>query len=141
MASSQGDSRDVVGASGSPVPTHLAMVVLAAADLPGLRRFYRELGWIERDGSSDSLTRFSLDNLDLTLYPATTPAPAGSEGPATVTLVLAVGTRAGVDDAATRVLHAGGRSVSQPTDQPWGGRSAVIADPEGNQWELLWMDR
>jgi uncharacterized protein len=58
-----------------------------------------------------------------------------------VTLVLAVGGRDGVDSAVATAVHAGGRSVSEPTDQPWGGRSAVIADPEGNQWELLWMDR
>ena len=26
----------------------------------------------------------------------------------------------------------------RPTDRPWGGRSAFIADPEGNRWEFCW---
>jgi uncharacterized protein len=28
--------------------------------------------------------------------------------------------------------------VTDPNDRPWGGRSAFVADPEGNRWEFIW---
>jgi hypothetical protein len=27
------------------------------------------------------------------------------------------------------------------TDRSWGGRSAFMADPEGNRWEITWSPR
>lgn len=33
-----------------------------------------------------------------------------------------------------RAIAAGGRSLSEPADQPWGYRSAGVEDPGGNQW-------
>ena len=41
-----------------------------------------------------------------------------------------------VDAACARVPDAGGTVVHEPTDQPWGLRQAVVADPEGQRWEL-----
>jgi hypothetical protein len=37
----------------------------------------------------------------------------------------------------------GGRcdSSGRPTDRSWGGRSAFMADPEGNRWEITWSPR
>lgn len=142
MADPENGQREAVGAAGAPFPAHLSMVVLAAGDLPALRRFYRTLGWTEREGSSDTLVRFSLANLDLTLYPAaeTFPRESHPDRGSAVTLVLPVRSRPEVDRAVSTALHAGGRVVSEPTDQPWGGRSGVVADPEGNRWELLWVE-
>jgi uncharacterized glyoxalase superfamily protein PhnB len=51
---------------------------------------------------------------------------------ASVTLVF-------VDDvgaACARIPAAGGTILDGPTDQPWGLRQAVVADPEGQRWEL-----
>jgi hypothetical protein len=31
--------------------------------------------------------------------------------------------------------------VADATDRSWGGRSAFIADPEGNGWEIIWSPR
>ena len=33
-----------------------------------------------------------------------------------------------------RALEAGGKSVREPTDQPYGDRNAGVEDPSGNQW-------
>jgi uncharacterized glyoxalase superfamily protein PhnB len=44
-----------------------------------------------------------------------------------------------VDDVAedcTRAIAAGGILLDQPHGQPWGLRQAVVADPEGQRWEL-----
>ena len=35
-----------------------------------------------------------------------------------------------------RALDAGARSLNEPTTQPWGYRSACIADPGGNRWTI-----
>jgi uncharacterized protein len=119
------------------------MVVLAARDLPSLRRFYRALGWPERPGASDGLAMFDLGATVLTLHPAaeSTDGSSGERADAgsSVTLVIDVDARDGVDDAVTAALGAGARLVAAPVDQSWGGRSAVVADPEGNRWEVLWV--
>jgi uncharacterized glyoxalase superfamily protein PhnB len=55
-----------------------------------------------------------------------------------MTLVVRVESRDTVESAFTRAVRAGAQPVSEPRDQSFGGRSAVMADPEGNRWELLW---
>jgi uncharacterized glyoxalase superfamily protein PhnB len=49
-----------------------------------------------------------------------------------ITLVFVVD----VDAACARVPGAGGIVLDEPADQPWGLRQAVVADPEGQRWEL-----
>lgn len=49
---------------------------------------------------------------------------------------LVVDTEAEVDEVFRRALAADGTSIAEPTDQDYGGRSATIADPEGNQWSV-----
>jgi uncharacterized glyoxalase superfamily protein PhnB len=41
-----------------------------------------------------------------------------------------------VDAACARATSTGGSVLDGPTDQPWGLRQAVVADPEGQRWEL-----
>lgn len=41
-----------------------------------------------------------------------------------------------VDHAVQRATAAGGALVDEATDQPWGLRQAIVADPEGYLWEL-----
>jgi uncharacterized glyoxalase superfamily protein PhnB len=117
------------------------MVVLGTRDVAGLRRFYADLGWTEHPGASDQLVMFSLGDTVLTLHAddaASAPRPASAPPPA-VTLVIDLETAEAVDGAVAVATGAGGSLESAPTDQPWGGRSAVVADPEGNRWELLFV--
>lgn len=126
------------------MPAALSMVVLSARDVPRLRRFYRDLGWEEHSGASDDLSIFDLGGVALALHRDADPArreptrPPLPEDPA-ATLVVKVAGSGEVDAACTSAARAGARIVSEPVDQPWGGRSAVVADPEGNRWELLWV--
>lgn len=41
-----------------------------------------------------------------------------------------------VDAACARIPAAGGAILDDPVDQAWGLRQAVVADPEGQRWEI-----
>ena len=41
-----------------------------------------------------------------------------------------------VDAACARIPAAGGAVLEGPANQPWGLRQAIVADPEGQRWEL-----
>jgi predicted lactoylglutathione lyase len=130
--------------SAGGMPAHLSMVVLGARDLPALRSYYRALGWPERAGGSDRLSTFDLDSVELTLYPHSEPhrpEEAVLADRSAVTLVVRVDTPSEVDTACSAAQTAGGHLVVDPQDHPWGGRSGIVADPEGNRWEVLWVSR
>lgn len=59
---------------------------------------------------------------------------AGTAGRARCYLV--VPTDAGVDATFEKALANGATAIEGPADQPYGGRSATVADPEGNQWSV-----
>jgi uncharacterized protein len=128
------------------------MVVLSTRDVPALRRFYSALGWSEQDGGTDKLCRFQLGAVVLTLY--SDPHAVDGEGAVTgettvdgeatvgsshMTLVIRLPSAELVDAAYQTVANAGAELLVPPTDQPWGGRSSIVADPEGHRWELLWV--
>ena len=118
------------------------MVVLSSPDVPGLRRFYRALGWDEQPGASDDLAMFALGGATLALHAAAASSSPPVEGlRSSPTLVVYVATREAVDSAVEVAAGAGASVPAAPTDQPWGGRSAVFADPEGHRWEVLWVPR
>lgn len=41
-----------------------------------------------------------------------------------------------VDKVYAKALKAGGTSVQEPQDMPWGDRFARVRDPQGNNWSL-----
>lgn len=43
---------------------------------------------------------------------------------------------AAVDATYRRALEAGAKAITEPTDQPWGYRSACISDNAGNRWTI-----
>ncbi|WP_150245658.1 VOC family protein [Nocardiopsis quinghaiensis] len=128
----------------SDIPARLTVVTLGARDMPELRRFYRALGWKEISSSSDSWAGFLLGGVLLSLYPMEelaaeaaggAPAPIGWSG---FTLACNVDGPQQVDAAFKTAVRVGAAVVAEPVDRPWGGRSAYIADPEGNRWEIAW---
>ncbi|WP_392467661.1 VOC family protein [Arsenicicoccus cauae] len=65
--------------------------------------------------------------------------PSGSDYQRRVgvaTCYLVVPTDEQVDEVHERALAAGGTSLMAPSDQDYGGRSASVADPEGNQYSI-----
>jgi len=51
-------------------------------------------------------------------------------------IALYVDTFEEVDREYARIIAQGGRSVLEPTTEPWGQRTCYIADPEGNLIEI-----
>lgn len=126
-------------------PARLSVLTLGARDLPALRRFYRALGWEEVSGSDDTWSGFLLGGVLLALYPlddlaaeAAPGLPRPAPGWSGVTLACNLDRREDVDTAFRAAVDAGALPVAEPTDREWGGRSAYVADPEGNRWELAW---
>ncbi|MFY4717911.1 LuxR C-terminal-related transcriptional regulator [Streptomyces sp. LaBMicrA B280] len=110
------------------------MVTLGARDVPGLRRFYRALGWAELPGGDDGRAGFLLAGVLLVLRPRT--GADGAAGGAMLTCTV-TGPRQ-VDSACVAAVAAGATVLAEPADHPEGGRSACVADPEGNRWEIAW---
>lgn len=129
------------------VPARLSIVTLGVRKMGVLRSFYRTLGWQELPIGDDSWTGFLLGGVLLGLFPMsdlTAEAAPGSQHPtgwSGVTLACTVGTQEEVDSTFAAAVAAGATPVAEATDRPWGGRSAFIADPEGNRWEITWSPR
>ena len=129
------------------IPARLSIVTLGVREMDVLRSFYRKLGWAELPNGDNSWTGFHLGGVLLALFPMSdltaeaapdAIAPTGWSG---ITLACTVATRNDVDSAFDAAVTAGATPVATATDRSWGGRSAFIADPEGNRWEITWSPR
>lgn len=127
-------------------PARLSLVTIGAHDLGRLRAYYARLGWQEDPVSDDGIAFFRTGGAVLALYPFTALADDAwleVQGDLPefrgVTLAVNVDTRGGVDAAYEVAVTAGALVLKEPTDADWGGRSAYVADPEGNVWEIAWL--
>jgi uncharacterized protein len=131
----------------STLPTRLSIITLGVRDMANLRSFYRALGWPELSSGDATWTGYQLGGVLLALFPIqdlTDEAAPGSPHPsgwAGFTLACTVGARDDVDTTFAAAVDAGATPIASATDRPWGGRSAFIADPEGNRWEITWSPR
>lgn len=123
------------------VPPRLDVVVIGVRDLAATREFYEALGW--RSRPRDGLfARFELAGASLVLFPLAqledaVGVPAQKTGMFSGTApAIVLGTSEELDAAVAKVRSAGGTVLAEPTDRPWGTRTAYIADPEGTVWEL-----
>jgi catechol 2,3-dioxygenase-like lactoylglutathione lyase family enzyme len=119
----------------------LTCVTLGARNLPALRRFYLGLGWKEVEGSDDGWAAFLLGGVVLALYPEDAldaEASSPGHGRGGFTLIMNVDEKVGVDSTFSDMVGAGARPLAQPQERSWGGRSAYVADLEGNRWEIAW---
>ena len=124
--------------------TRLDMIGIFVVDLHRMVAFYRDtLGFeIEWDGSGpyaefkNEGIRFSMyERAQLSGLLGQPPAyPSGLNG--TFELAIDLPTSADVDGEFERVITAGAQPVYAPRDEPWGMRSSMIADPEGNLIEI-----
>ena len=124
----------------------MSFVTVGARDFPRLRDFYvNGLGW-EPAIQADNFCAFLLGGVVLGIYAMEnlqaeargTPPPAGAwSGTA---LAQNVATKEEVDDLYAAWVAAGATPIAEPVDHPYGPRSAYVADPEGNRWELAWAN-
>lgn len=124
--------------------TRFDMIGIFVKDLGKMVAFYRDaLGLeIEWDGQGPYAEfkhegiRFSMyERAKLTGLLGQTPSyPGGLNG--TFELAIDLPTSADVDREFQRIVQAGAEAIYAPRDEPWGMRSSMVADPEGNIIEI-----
>jgi catechol 2,3-dioxygenase-like lactoylglutathione lyase family enzyme len=124
--------------------TKIDMIGIFVGDLPRMVAFYRDvLGFeIDWDGQGP-FAEFKHEGVRFSMFlrselpgllGATPTYPAGLNG--TFELAIDLPRSQDVDEAFSRMVAAGAGSVYEPRDEPWGMRSSMIADPEGNLIEV-----
>ncbi|WP_448622130.1 VOC family protein [Geodermatophilus sp. URMC 65] len=126
----------------------MLFIKLPVRDLSAARAFYEALGLRIEEHSSDeeSASVVLADDVALVLHTrdrfgGLVPGEAGdpSRGP-TAVHCLTVDSRAAVDDLVSKAVAAGGRSgpATRAEDARYTG---TFSDPDGNVWEVVWMDQ
>lgn len=124
--------------------TQINMIGIFVENLHRMVEFYRDvLGFeIEWDGN-EPYAEFKQDGVRFSMYErAQLPAllgqtptyPNGLNG--TFELAIDLPLFADVDREFDRVTKAGAKVVYPPRNEPWGMRSSMVADPEGNLIEI-----
>jgi lactoylglutathione lyase len=124
--------------------TRIDMIGIFVADIAAMVTFYRDaLGFeIEWDGTGP-YAEFKHEGVRFSMYArqelpgllGQAPGfPSGLNG--TFELAIDLPRFEDVDGEFARVVAAGGQPVYAPRDEPWGMRSSMIADPEGNLIEI-----
>jgi uncharacterized protein len=132
------------GAPSGPGPLANVMVTLGARDLPGLREFYRRVGW-DQVIDDDDFAAFDVHGVVLALFPVAQLARDGRGEPETghggirFTIGIMVDSTEQVDELTDRMRAAGATVTKEPVDAEFfNGRSAYLCDPEGNYFEIAW---
>jgi predicted enzyme related to lactoylglutathione lyase len=115
--------------------------VLATADVPKITDFFRQVFQMETHFSNDQFSEFVLP----TGFRIAFFRPVGKAGetfsvePSRRAIGIGV-TVADVEVVFQRVQtllpRAGGSVSGPPKDHPWGERSFLLIDPDGNRWEV-----
>ena len=112
---------------------NLVQVRLVTKDVPALARFYEELLGIAPIGSDDYVEmRGSQSFLAISSKRSVDLFNAGAAEPAANRSVILDFQVKDVDGERSRLRELVGEFVLEPTDQPWGSRSMLFRDPDGN---------
>ena len=126
----------------------MLFVKLPVRDLAVSRAFYEALGFRIEETSSDAGEAAVVlgDELVLALhtrerFAGLLPGDAGDPAQApTVVHALTADSREEVDDRVARALAAGGRP-GLPAREEDARYTGSFADPDGNVWEIVWIDQ
>ena len=119
------------------------MIGIFVKDLGRMVEFYRDVLGIEVKNEGEHYTLFEHEGIELGFFVRSmlpefleeeVTYPSGVNG--TFALTIDVDDFLDVDDEYERLLDAGATPVAEPKDVPWGQRSSMIADPEGNMIEI-----
>jgi hypothetical protein len=125
----------------------MIFVTLPVRDLSAARAFYEAVGFRIEENASDERSVAVVVDSTITVRLMTREAFAGLVpgevgNPAagtTVVNVLAVDSRAEVDDWVTRAASAGGAS-SQPAQEDEAAYTGSFTDPDGHVWQVTAME-
>ena len=124
------------------------MVGLFVADLPKMVSFYRDALGVDIEWSGDTpFAEFKHEGIRFSMFSRGSfkkliPELEGHEtrlsGGLNTTFELAIDLPRfeDVDGEFKRVVAAGALPVVEPRDEPWGMRTSMVADPEGNLIEI-----
>jgi uncharacterized glyoxalase superfamily protein PhnB len=111
----------------------LAQARLVTNDVPVLARFYEELLGVAPIGSEDYVElRVPGTTLAISSKRSVDLFNAGAAEPAANLSVILDFQVKDVDTERFRLQELIGEFVLEPTDQPWGSRSMLFRDPDGN---------
>jgi predicted lactoylglutathione lyase len=120
------------------------VITLGAVDFVRLRGFYQALKWPQVVDDED-FAAFELRGAVLALFAATRLAADGRADPDLAhpglrfTIAVMAPSRDDLDQLVDKMRAAGAVVTKEPTDAEFfEGRSAYVADPEGNFWEIAW---
>jgi predicted lactoylglutathione lyase len=122
-------------------------VNLPVADRDRAEAFYTALGFrLDEQFSDDSCASFRIEEniavmlLDRERFADFVTGRVGDPAQATTVLnCLSAGSRAEVDEMLSTALGAGGKPW-QPAQDHGSMYGCSFADPDGNVWEVMWMD-
>lgn len=111
----------------------LAHARIVTNDVPGLTRFYQAVTGTTPDGD-DRYVEFHTPALTLAISSQTVinRHSAGATTPAANRSVILDFEVEDVDEERARLHHIVQEFVLEPTTQPWGNRSMLFRDPDGN---------
>ena len=125
----------------------MIFVSLPVQDLSRARSFYEGLGFRINEYSSDDRTASVVvdENIVVTLqtrdrFAEVAGAEAGNPSRPTAIPCLTVEDRAEVDDLVAKAVAAGGRPWS-PAEEQDSRYTGSFTDPDGNVWQVLWLDQ
>jgi predicted lactoylglutathione lyase len=125
----------------------MIFVSLPVQDLSRARAFYEGLGFRINEYSSDDRTASVVvdENIVVTLqtrqrFAEIVGVEAGDPTRPTAIPCLTVERRAEVDDLVAQALAAGG-TERQPARDEGFRYTATLADPDGNLWQISWLDQ
>jgi lactoylglutathione lyase len=120
------------------------MIGIFVNDLPKMVGFYRDILGVDIDWDGNGpYAEFKHEGIRFSMYErAMLPGilgkdptyPSGLNG--TFELALDFPTSQDADREFERMVKCGGEVVYPPRDEPWGMRSSMLADPEGNLIEI-----
>ena len=122
------------------MPTRLGYAILFVSDLDHSIRFYRDVLGLPFRFANESYAEFATEGARFSLYARSRlPELIGREAPAGEAPWPQGEVAFFVDDVDqehARLVRAGVRVLTPPTDRPWGERTLHLADPDGNVVEL-----
>jgi hypothetical protein len=118
----------------------VSLVTLGCRDVPRAREFYEALGWKDPKVYGDHTVFFQAGGLVLGLWKREDMVESvgidPGDGFGAVMLAHNVRSPDEVDTVIAGAERAGGRVVTAPEKQSWGGYSGAFADPDGHLWEV-----
>ncbi len=120
----------------------VSMIMVGAQDIVALRAFYEGgLGWTPWAPPSTVSVMYRVGHAVLVFLPGPYLAQERGElvsNGGKISLAVFVESKAAVDEMFALAVAAGATSTSGVRDRDGGLYSGYFADPEGNNWEIVW---